>query len=381
MLAMLLLLFLPLLSAAPLDSTGGLMRTNIEKHNHGEAAPLDTTGGLMRTNIEKHNHGDMEYMERLRQMFKSIDANGDGIMEANEFVEFSRENNIHIKETEAEKVLTLTNGTVGFTEDEFVEVLKFCPSTITTDLIYFLMPAASSGGAQRLSRGEAGCFCNGYLDENGEGECNAEWPIDSNKFWCYIKEGSCSDSLEHGGNFWSYEACEAPTFDQFILATPGIAGMDQFAIEGLASHNSRRSVPLELDFALCEDAQAYANLLAANDAGMVHDENRQGQGENLAWAGPITWTDGRVESQNPDAEKAVKMWYDEKFTGEQCMGHYTQVVWKASKKFCMAKAEAKSKAVYTVARYYPSGNFVFNGQKQEAYDANVEEGFVFPPGC
>jgi len=152
-------------------------------------------------------------------------------------------------------------------------------------------------------------------------------------------------------------------------------------MEGLASHNSRRSVPLELDFALCEDAQAYANQLAANDAGMVHDENRQGQGENLAWASPMIYTDGRVESQNPDAEKAVKSWYEEKFTGEHCKGHYTQVVWKASNKFCMAKAEAKSKAVYTVARYYPSGNFIVNGQKQEAYDANVEEGFVFPPGC
>jgi len=74
------------------------------------------------------------------------------------------------------------------------------------------------------------------------------------------------------------------------------------------------------------------------------------------------------------AEFATKNWYNEKDTGEQCMGHYTAVVWKSSKKFCMAFAVGKSGAYYTVARYSPPGNV--NGQKN--YRKNVHPTFVKP---
>merc|ERR1711890_107953 len=159
----------------------------------------------------------------------------------------------------------------------------------------------------------------------------------------------------------------------FLSCLAAASAFTQFAKEGLESHNSRRSAPLKLDDDLCKDAQAYADKLAKDDAGLIHasaELRKKGQGENLAWASPIMWSNGRVDSQNPSAEMAVKDWYNEKFTGEHCKGHYTQVVWKASKKFCMAKAEARSKATYTVARYYPRGNFYFFRQKQEAYNTN-----------
>merc|ERR1712080_397286 len=94
----------------------------------------------------------------------------------------------------------------------------------------------------------------------------------------------------------------------------------------------------------------------------------------------LGWID-EEGAQDVKAEAAVQDWYNEKTTKEQCMGHYTQVVWKASKKFCMAKAESETKNVYTVARYYPRGNFYMAGHKLEAWQENVDAGFQFPDGC
>jgi len=154
---------------------------------------------------------------------------------------------------------------------------------------------------------------------------------------------------------------------------PTQSGYSQFAQEGLESHNSRRMTSphygtlLELDEKLCQGAQAYADTLAKRDSGLQHSKrsSRRGQGENLAYQMGM----GKVK-----AEFATKNWYNEKDTGEQCMGHYTAVVWKSSKKFCMAFAVSKSGAYYTVARYSPPGNV--NGQKN--YRKNVHPTFVKP---
>ncbi|KXJ05531.1 Golgi-associated plant pathogenesis-related protein 1, partial [Exaiptasia diaphana] len=50
--------------------------------------------------------------------------------------------------------------------------------------------------------------------------------------------------------------------------------------------------------------------------------------------------------------------YDFKKSGFQSgSGHFTQVVWKDSKEFAIAKAGKGSK-VFVVARYRPAGNFL-----------------------
>jgi len=191
----------------------------------------------------------------------------------------------------------------------------------------------------------SGCSCN------DGGGCEADW--------CYVNKGACSDNTPYLGKYWSYEACKTSKPQTPASDT---SGFTQFAKEGLEAHNKRRTVPLELDAALCKDAQAYADNLAYYD--IFEHADQKDQGENLSyWWG-----------QNKDAEAVVKGWYDEKITGKHCMGHYTQVVWKESKKFCMAKSESASKKIYSVARYYPAGNFGF----QDDYERNVEWGFVCP---
>jgi len=169
-----------------------------------------------------------------------------------------------------------------------------------------------------------------------------------------VEQGACSDNTLWEGKYWSYEAC---------LFT-------QFAKEGLEAHNKRRTVPLELDADLCEDAQAYANYLAYGeyfkpDKLIWLDEIYPEQGENLAYS----W------DQTEEAEDVVKRWHGEKITGKRCLGYYntgggvyTQVVWKEAKKFCMAKSESASGQIYSVARYFPAGN----SGGQSDYERNEE---------
>merc|ERR1711924_290966 len=108
-------------------------------------------------------------------------------------------------------------------------------------------------------------------------------------------------------------------------------------------------------------------------------------GENLAWNSPIQWSDGTTEpAEKPTAQSVVDDWYNEKYPG--CKGashcqysangfnHYTQVVWKGSRKLCMATAQSRSGAWFTVARYDPPGNY--QGKKAEMLDKDYREGRI-----
>ncbi|CAG0911739.1 unnamed protein product, partial [Cyprideis torosa] len=66
-------------------------------------------------------------------------------------------------------------------------------------------------------------------------------------------------------------------------------------------------------------------------------KNPRQYGENLFWASPLSWSDGRVEPQQISAAEVANEWaieaqhYDYGSNscrpGEQC-GHYTQMVWR-----------------------------------------------------
>ena len=120
-----------------------------------------------------------------------------------------------------------------------------------------------------------------------------------------------------------------------------------------------------LDEELCRGAQKYANLLARRDAGLQHFGGLGPQlGENLYWS-----------SYGGDKMKAaVKYWYDEKVNGKHCKGHYTQLVWKSSKRLGVAYAKSRSGKTYVVTRYSPAGNML--GAKY--FRENVSPNFVYP---
>ncbi|XP_068722617.1 uncharacterized protein [Montipora capricornis] len=136
----------------------------------------------------------------------------------------------------------------------------------------------------------------------------------------------------------------------------------------LAKHNEFRrlhQVPLmTLDREMCDQAKAYAEILAAN-GNLTHasSEERNGQGENLF---------SSCASVVPEpTERAVVAWYNEvcqpgyDFNTESIQpgtNHFTQVVWKESTTLGFGKAEATSdsqlKCAYFVARYKPAGNMI-----------------------
>lgn len=144
--------------------------------------------------------------------------------------------------------------------------------------------------------------------------------------------------------------------------------LNAFRVNQLNLHNyyrNKHGVPLmTLDNDLTQQAQEYAEELAANNVGLVHCSNVQGcdnhhAGENLAAA----WGSTTVESN------ATKAWYNEIWDYNFCtggtrpghegkpIGHFTQVVWKKSTKLGIGYARTSDKEkVYVVGRYFEHGN-------------------------
>ncbi|XP_078494865.1 Golgi-associated plant pathogenesis-related protein 1 isoform X1 [Ciona intestinalis] len=138
----------------------------------------------------------------------------------------------------------------------------------------------------------------------------------------------------------------------------------QYAKDMLTKHNEKRALhstaAMALSVKLCEDAQKWADHIAAKNA-LEHCKDREGAGENLAWS-----------SAELGADAAVDMWYNEikdydfsqpGFSGST--GHFTQVVWKASTEFGAGFAQASDGSTYVVGRYLPPGNMNMAGQFEE----------------
>jgi len=143
----------------------------------------------------------------------------------------------------------------------------------------------------------------------------------------------------------------------------------------LWSHNKVRAkhkLPaLEWSGALAGYAQQWANELANNRrCTMQHRPDfgpfKQRFGENIFWASPEQWSDGRITLQKFTAPQIVSAWAEEESyynyhtnqcqKGEDC-GHYTQMVWKESRKVGCAIAVCKNKAQLWVCNYDPPGNY------------------------
>ncbi|KAF8788976.1 Golgi-associated plant pathogenesis-related like protein [Argiope bruennichi] len=135
----------------------------------------------------------------------------------------------------------------------------------------------------------------------------------------------------------------------------------QFEEECLKKHNEYRTthgVPkLELSSEICGYAKEWADHLAAKDAFQHRTERKYGENIFMKW------------SSNPNhaitGAEAVESWYseikDHTFGQEPRSlksGHFTQVIWKESKKMGVAWARSKSGKILVVANYEPAGNFI-----------------------
>lgn len=153
-----------------------------------------------------------------------------------------------------------------------------------------------------------------------------------------------------------------------LLPTPfmmGFTDMPNFSSRILAVQNGERLglglEPLQWDDNLAQAAQQWANYLALSGRFEHSPENhRAPQGENL-WAG----TKGYYAP-----EAMVRAWVREKrffrpgvfpnnsTTGNvEDVGHYTQVVWRATKVVGCAEATSTSEDIL-VCRYAQAGNYI-----------------------
>ena len=90
-------------------------------------------------------------------------------------------------------------------------------------------------------------------------------------------------------------------------------------------------------------------------------------GENLFWASPLRWSDGRVEVQAITPAEVAHDWASERSdydyasntcrTGAQC-GHYTQMVWRTTTQVGCGMAICPDKGQIWVCNYNPAGNWV-----------------------
>jgi pathogenesis-related protein 1 len=120
---------------------------------------------------------------------------------------------------------------------------------------------------------------------------------------------------------------------------------------------------------LAKSAQAWANhLKQSRHCAMQHSKPQGRYGENLFWASPLMWSDGRKELRKVSPTEVIDSWGSEKSdydlasnackAGAVC-GHYTQIVWRDTLKVgCGMATCSNSHEQVWVCHYSPAGNFV-----------------------
>lgn len=137
-----------------------------------------------------------------------------------------------------------------------------------------------------------------------------------------------------------------------------------FIDDAVKTHNELRKKhgcpPLSHDKNLSKYAQKWAEHLAASNTFAHSDCKLDGDrlGENIA----CKWSSGSADYSGKDV---TEYWYSEiekhDFSSEPRTlgsGHFTQVVWKGSKKMGIGKAKSSGGKVLVVASYFPAGNMV-----------------------
>jgi len=119
---------------------------------------------------------------------------------------------------------------------------------------------------------------------------------------------------------------------------------------------------------LAASAQVWANKLKKDNQCKMQHSTAKGYGENLYWASAVNWSDGRKEVQKITPKQVVDSWGNEKadydYASNRCKpgkmcGHYTQVVWKDTRKVGCAVAVCEdTRQQVWVCQYQPAGNWV-----------------------
>jgi hypothetical protein len=128
----------------------------------------------------------------------------------------------------------------------------------------------------------------------------------------------------------------------------------------LNPHNAARSQlglpPLVWDATLAQYADWWANERRVNGNCQLQHSNGP-YGENIFWGGGSSWT----PADAVNSFLSEKQYYDYASNtcqaGKQC-GHYTQIVWRDTKRLGCARVVCQSSDVFITCNYDPPGNYI-----------------------
>ena len=157
-----------------------------------------------------------------------------------------------------------------------------------------------------------------------------------------------------------------------LWPTAGLCGEQGVVVGMTAAHNRVRAALGLPGLAWSDDLAALARdwadyLAREKGCDFAHHGGDWPYGENLFWASAIRYGDGRREVQPVTAEHVVRSWaaevedYDYQANrcriGRSC-GHYTQVVWRDSRRLGCGRSVCADSGQIWVCTYDPPGNFI-----------------------
>lgn len=134
------------------------------------------------------------------------------------------------------------------------------------------------------------------------------------------------------------------------------------SIEFLFHHNLVRAAKWELPLTWDSQLEQYAKWWAGQrqaDCALMHSfpEGDFKLGENIYWGSGTAWTPTDAVKAWADEEKYYNYQANSCVEGQMC-GHYTQIVWKTTRRVGCARAVCESGDVFMTCNYYPPGNYI-----------------------
>ncbi|XP_030509816.2 pathogenesis-related protein PR-1 [Cannabis sativa] len=134
------------------------------------------------------------------------------------------------------------------------------------------------------------------------------------------------------------------------------------SLEFLFEHNLARAKKWELPLAWDGQLQKYAQWWASqrrSDCKLQHSfpEGDFKLGENIFWGSGSDWTPSNAVDAWTDEEKYYNYEANSCAEGQMC-GHYTQVVWRSTRRIGCARVVCDDGDVFITCNYDPVGNYV-----------------------
>ncbi|XP_009618987.1 pathogenesis-related protein PR-1-like [Nicotiana tabacum] len=130
--------------------------------------------------------------------------------------------------------------------------------------------------------------------------------------------------------------------------------IQQFLTPQNAARSALRLKPLVWDKKLANYATWYANQ-RRYDCELIHSNGPYG--ENIFWGSGAGWSPSQAVTAWLAERRSYNYWYNSCNDGE--CGHYTQIVWRESRRIGCAKVTCfNGLGVFMTCNYDPPGNYI-----------------------